>query len=89
MIDGISTMAAQTIDIEGGKVQQTNFHQYPLLRINKRPEVEVQFLATDYSPTGLGEPALPPIAPAVCNAIFTISGHRIRQLPIKNEGFLI
>ena len=89
VIDGISTMAAQTIGIEGGQVQQSNFHQYPLLRINQRPEVDVEFLATDYAPTGLGEPALPPIAPAVCNAIFTITGSRIRQLPIKHEGFLI
>lgn len=89
VIDGISTMAAQTIGIEGGQVEQTNFHQYPLLRTDKRPEIDVQFLATDYPPTGLGEPALPPIAPAVCNAIFSVSGHRIRQLPIKNEGFVV
>lgn len=89
VIDGISTLAAQTIAIEDGAVQQTNFHQYPLLRSKQRPKIEVQFLATDYKPTGLGEPALPPIAPAVCNAIFTITGHRIRQLPILNEGFVV
>ena len=89
VIDGISTLAAQTISIENGAVQQTNFHQYPLLRSNQRPKMDVQFLATNYKPTGLGEPALPPIAAAVCNAIFTISGHRIRQLPIINEGFVV
>jgi len=89
VIDGISTLAAQTIGIEGGAVQQTNFHQYPMLRSSQRPKIDVKFLATDYKPTGLGEPALPPIAAAVCNAIFTISGHRIRQLPILNEGFVV
>jgi len=89
VVDGISTLAAQSISIEGGAVQQSNFHQYSLLRSNQRPKIDVQFLATDYKPTGLGEPALPPIAAAVCNAIFTISGHRIRQLPILNEGFVV
>lgn len=89
VIDGISTMAKQTISIEKGQIKETNFHQYPLLRMNKRPEIDVQFLASDYSPTGLGEPAFPPLAAAVCNAIFTASGKRIRQLPISNEGFTI
>lgn len=89
VIDAISTMANQSINIEGGQIKETNFHQYPLLRTNKRPEIDVQFLSSDYSPTGLGEPAFPPLAAAVCNAIFAATGHRIRQLPISNEGFAI
>ena len=89
VIDGISTMANQTITMEGGQIKQSNFHQYPLLRINKRPQIDVQFLKTDHQPTGLGEPAFPPLAAAVCNAIFTATGERIRQLPISHEGFTI
>ncbi len=87
VLDGISSMAAQEIDIDEGAIRQTNFHQYPLLRIQQVPEVEVQFIESDFSPTGSGEPALPPIAPAVCNAIYTASGHRIRNLPMSVEGF--
>jgi isoquinoline 1-oxidoreductase beta subunit len=89
VIDGISTMARQSISIEEGRVRQTNFHQYPLLRADQQPRIHVQFLQSDFAPTGMGEPALPPIAAAVCNAIYSITGHRIRRLPISAEGFTI
>ncbi len=89
VIDGISTLAGQAISIRQGRVDQSNFHHYPLLRIGQSPEIEVQFIESDYGPTGMGEPALPPVAPAVCNAIFTVTGKRIRSLPISREGFTI
>jgi isoquinoline 1-oxidoreductase beta subunit len=82
-------MMALEVTMEQGKIAQSNFDAYPLLRNADAPEVDVHFIESDYPPTGLGEPALPPLAPAVCNAIFTITGHRIRTLPIRNEGFSI
>ena len=89
VIDGISTMARQRVSIKDGRVEQTNFHEYPLLRIEQQPAIHVQFLQSDFAPTGLGEPALPPIAAAVCNAIYSATGQRIRRLPISSEGFTI
>jgi isoquinoline 1-oxidoreductase subunit beta len=89
VIDGLSTMLNLEITMEKGRVQQTNFDRYALLRMKDAPIVDVHFIQSDNPPTGLGEPALPPIAPAVANAIFTITGHRIRTMPISKEGFTV
>ena len=87
VVDGLSTMTGLSITFANGRVQQSNFDRYPMLRMPSTPEVAVHFVDSDYPPTGLGEPALPPLAPAVCNAIFAACGHRIRTLPISEEGF--
>jgi isoquinoline 1-oxidoreductase beta subunit len=84
-IEGLSHALHQAITIEGGAIQQSNFTNYPLLRINEAPPVEVKFVITDYPPTGLGEPALPPAIPALTNAIFAASGKRVRSLPITKD----
>jgi len=90
VIDALSVMMGQRIDIEDGRVQQSNFHEYPLLRMPAAPpEVHAWFIESDRSPTGCGEPALPPLAPAVCNAIFTLTNERVRELPLSNLGFTI
>ena len=89
VIDGISAMAGQKVTHENGRVEQTNYHRYPLLRMSQAPEVDVHFVESENRPSGLGEPALPPVAPAVCNAIFEASGYRIRTLPISEEGFRV
>jgi len=89
VIDGISTMMAQKITMEEGRIQQSNFHDYQILRLPEAPPVDIHFIQSDYAPTGLGEPALPPIAPAVGNAIFAATGHRLRKMPFSDEGYRI
>jgi isoquinoline 1-oxidoreductase beta subunit len=89
VIDGLSTAMGLAITFENGRVEQTNFDKYPILRIDKAPEVEVHFIQSDYSPTGCGEPALPPAAPAIANAIYAASGRRVRTLPFRMEGYSI
>ena len=74
---------------EDGRVQQLNFDRYPILRIAGAPDVDVHFIQSDFDPTGFGEPALPPLAPAVCNAIFAASGIRIRSLPLTKSNFTL
>jgi isoquinoline 1-oxidoreductase beta subunit len=81
-LDGIGQALGQAITIEGGRTVQSNYHDFPLLRIHQAPPVEVHFLRSENSPTGLGEPALPPVIPALCNAIFAATGRRVRRLPI-------
>jgi len=89
VMDGLSTMLGLEITMENGRVQESNFHQYPVMRMGNAPVVDVHFIQSDYPPTGLGEPALPPLAPAVCNAIYAATGHRARTLPLSRDGFTI
>ena len=84
VIDALGTLMFQELDIQRGRVVQGNFNDYPMIEMFGAPaKVEVHFLKTDHPVTGLGEPAFPPLAPAVCNAIYAATGRRVRQLPLS------
>jgi isoquinoline 1-oxidoreductase beta subunit len=84
-LDGIGQALNLTITFEQGRVEQSNFHDYPLLRMSQAAPVEVHFVESDNPPTGLGEPSLPPAIPALVNAIYAATGKRVRSLPIRPE----
>jgi isoquinoline 1-oxidoreductase beta subunit len=84
VIDALGVLLHQGLDIERGRVVQSNFTDYPMIRLpDAPPKIEVQFIRTNFPVTGLGEPAFPPLAPAVCNAIFAATGKRVRELPLS------
>ncbi|MGC3981577.1 MAG: molybdopterin-dependent oxidoreductase [Steroidobacteraceae bacterium] len=85
--DGFSIMFGQQVTMEKGRIQQNNFNQYELLRMPHAPQVEAHFIQSEYNPTGLGEPALPPLAPAIANAIFAATGERVRSMPLNKLGY--
>jgi isoquinoline 1-oxidoreductase beta subunit len=83
VVFGLSAALMGEITIKDGQVQQSNFHDYPVLRMNQAPEVETIIIASTLHPEGIGEPGLPPIAPAVANAVFKLTGQRLRSLPLR------
>ena len=85
IIFGLTAALWGEITLEGGKVRETNFDRYRLMRLNEAPAIEVELLPSDESPGGIGEPSTALVAPAVCNAIFAATGERLRQLPIARK----
>ncbi len=83
IIFGLTAALHGELTLENGRVQQSNFHDYPVLRMDETPEIEVHIVKSSEPPTGVGEPGVPPIAPAVANALFALTGKRIRKLPIR------
>jgi isoquinoline 1-oxidoreductase beta subunit len=86
VIDGLSHMA-QEITLKNGRIEQSNYDAHPMLRHKQAPAIEVFWNKTIYPPTGLGEPALPPVLAAVGNAVFAATSKRIRTLPLERSGF--
>ncbi|MBS1790244.1 MAG: xanthine dehydrogenase family protein molybdopterin-binding subunit [Acidobacteria bacterium] len=86
VVDGMSEML-QEISLKNGRVVQSNYHQHPLVKMSQTPPIEVHWIKSNNPPTGLGEPALPPILPAIANAVFSATGERIRTMPMTKQGF--
>ena len=87
IIYGLSACLKSQITIDKGRVVQSNFDDNPLIRMNEAPAVEVYIVPSTERPSGMGEPCVPPVAPAVCNAIFSATGKRIRHLPVRTEDW--
>jgi len=83
IVEGLSTALHGAITVKEGMVQQSNFHDYRFSRMNEIPLIDVHFIESQDAPRGLGEGPLPPVAPAICNAVFAATGRRIRRLPIN------
>mgnify|MGYP001972665050 CR=1 FL=1 len=80
---GLTAALHGNLELEKGQVVESNFHNYPILRMDEAPDVEVIIVDSGTSPTGVGEPGLPPIAPAVANAVYAATGQRLRSLPLQ------
>lgn len=85
VVYGLSAALHGAITLENGRVQQSNFHDYPPLRLSEMPVIEVHMVASKAAPTGIGEPGTPPVAPAVANAVFALTGKRLRRMPFDKE----
>jgi len=88
IVFGLTAALKASITIENGRVQQSNFHDYPILQMNEIPVVEVHIIESDNPPTGIGEMGVPPIAPAVANAVYAATGIRVRHIPIRPEDLI-
>lgn len=86
LVYGLSAALYGEITVANGRIQQSNFDDYPVLRMSDMPAIEVHLVSSSAPPGGIGEPALPPLAPALCNAVFAASGRRIRSLPLQRKA---
>jgi isoquinoline 1-oxidoreductase beta subunit len=85
---GLTAALKTEITLENGRVQQSNFNDYPMLRMFEAPAIEVFIVPSEERPTGVGEPSVPPLAPALTNAIFAATGKRVRRLPIRTSDLV-
>lgn len=84
---GLSLAALGEISVEAGQVTQSNFHNYPIVRMHQAPPINIEVIKNTEAPTGIGEPGTPPVAPALANALFAATGKRLRELPLVKHGF--
>ena len=79
---GLTAALHGNLELDNGAIRESNFHDYPILRVNEAPELEVIIIQSSEAPTGVGEPVLPPVAPAIANAVFAATGQRLRSIPL-------
>jgi len=84
-IYALTATVKDSITVDRGRVVEANFNDYAMIRMNEAPPIEVYLMPSEEAPTGIGEPTVPVIAPAICNAIFSATGKRLRRLPFRNE----
>jgi isoquinoline 1-oxidoreductase beta subunit len=82
---GLTAALKAQATVKDGRVEQGNFDEYPILRMDEMPLVEVHIVPSDRAPTGIGEMGVPPVAPAVANAVFAATGKRVRRIPILSQ----
>jgi isoquinoline 1-oxidoreductase beta subunit len=87
-IFGLTGAVHGAITVKDGAVEQGNFNDYPMMRIGEAPHVNVRIIPSEMAPTGIGEPGVPPVAPALSNAIFAATGKRIRDLPVTGQNLV-
>ncbi|MGE5642607.1 MAG: molybdopterin cofactor-binding domain-containing protein, partial [Byssovorax cruenta] len=85
---GLTAALKAEATIKNGRVQQSNFHDYPILRMDEMPLIEVYIVPSDHRPSGIGEMGVPPVPPAVANAVFAATGKRVRHIPIKPQDLV-
>jgi isoquinoline 1-oxidoreductase beta subunit len=86
IIFGMGPALMQEITVDKGRVQQTNFHQFPLVRMNEAPVIDITLVESSEKPGGIGEPATAVVVPAIANAVATLTGKRVRKLPMTAEA---
>ena len=87
VVYGLSAALIEELQIKNGAIAQSNFHDYPVLRMNEMPRIEVHLLPVGDRPSGAGEPGVPPTAPAIANALFALTGKPVRSLPMADLKF--
>ena len=85
IVFGLTAALKAQATIKNGRVQESNFHDYPIWRMDEMPVIEVYIVPSDNRPSGIGEMGVPPIAPAIANAVYAATGKRVRHIPIKPE----
>jgi isoquinoline 1-oxidoreductase beta subunit len=88
VVYGLSAALTEELTVKAGAIRESNFHQYRVLRMGDMPEIHTRIIATDNPPTGMGEVGVPAVAPAIANAVFKLTGKRVRQLPMSPERVL-
>jgi isoquinoline 1-oxidoreductase beta subunit len=88
IVFGLTAALKAKITLDGGRIQQSNFYDYPLLQMNEMPQIEVFIVESDEPPSGIGEMGVPPIAPAVANAVYAATGVRVRHIPIRSKDLI-